>query len=291
MSSEYSTCGKWILAGEHSVLRGAPALVFPVKDYSMKFQFEKSETPLDIIFDGVKGDELRLIFWGLMEKALVEVKRTRNELKGRLKVISTLPLGAGLGASAALCVGVARFFSNMNWIDKADIYDFSIELENLFHGESSGVDIAVALEEKPLRFLRGGKRSPLKVNWKPQWFISYTGEKGVTSECVKKVQDLLAQDPKRGEALDDKMKLAADKCEKALAMDEKKGLKLLSEGITLAAECFKDWRLCDGSVGAHMDELLNAGALAVKPTGSGGGGYVLSLWKDHPDREDLISLN
>jgi mevalonate kinase len=31
-----------------------------------------------------------------------------------------------------------------------------------------------------------------------------------------------------------------------------------------------------------MRQLLEAGACAIKPTGSGGGGYILSLWQKDP---------
>jgi mevalonate kinase len=34
----------------------------------------------------------------------------------------------------------------------------------------------------------------------------------------------------------------------------------------------------------HLGDLKRAGAVAVKPTGSGHGGYVLSLWRDEVPR-------
>ena len=54
----------------------------------------------------------------------------------------------------------------------------------------------------------------------------------------------------------------------------------LKAGIDLAHDCFVEWDLCGDDVGAHIRKLREAGALAVKPTGSGGGGYVLSFWGD-----------
>ena len=36
-----------------------------------------------------------------------------------------------------------------------------------------------------------------------------------------------------------------------------------------------------------MVMLKNAGAIAVKPTGSGGGGFVVSLWDKQPPPPDL----
>ncbi|MGC8107782.1 hypothetical protein, partial [Salmonella enterica] len=70
------------------------------------------------------------------------------------EVESTLPVGAGLGASAALSVAVGRWFVSRNAIEETKLFEFCRELENLFHGESSGVDVAVAIESRGLHFER-----------------------------------------------------------------------------------------------------------------------------------------
>ncbi len=48
--------------------------------------------------------------------------------------------------------------------------------------------------------------------------------------------------------------------------------------------------LISESLQQHMQQLLHEGALAVKPTGSGSGGYVLSLWESEPTNEELIRV-
>ncbi len=279
---EASACGKWILAGEHAVLRGSPALVFPVKHFAMKFQHTPGEAPLRAEFVGSKADELNLVFWGLIENALQKVGRTRADLTGVLTVESTLPLGAGLGASAALCVGVGRFFSSLGWVGANGIYEFSRELEGLFHGESSGVDIAVALEGRGLRFMRGGERVPVQYKWWPKFYLSYSGERGVTSDCVRRVGELRQRSHLLGDKIDQQMREAVETAERALQMDPDAGFTILADALNMARDCFYQWGLCDGPLDQHMREISKAGAFAVKPTGSGGGGYVLSLWQDDP---------
>jgi len=280
------TFGKWILAGEHAVLRGSPALVFPARAFAMTFSWQPSSSPLTVNFSGQHGNELQLIFWGLLEHALQKVGRGRDAMRGDLRVESALPLGAGLGGSGALCVGVGRTFAHWGYIQEKEIYDFSRELENLFHGESSGVDIAVALEGRGLRFMRGGERSPLAVAWRPNMYLSYSGKRGVTSECVKKVRELGEKSPHLGEKLDGQMREAVEMAEKALAVDATSSLDQLSRAMDLGRDCFYKWGLCDGALDQHMHELIQAGAIAVKPTGSGGGGHVLSLWEN--DAEETI---
>jgi mevalonate kinase len=287
------TFGKWILAGEHAVLRGCPALVLPVKNFSMKFSHVDSANLMDVDLVGEKGQELQLIFWGLIETALEKVSKHRTDLTGKLTISSTIPLGAGLGASAALCVGVGQFFAHKGWVQPKDVYEFSRQLEGLFHGESSGVDIAIALEGRGIKFMRGGERAQFVQNWQPKLYLSYSGQRGATSDCVKKVNELRNSSLARAEKIDAQMREAVELAEKAYSLTPQDGFSLLAQSLDLARDCFYQWGLCDGSLDQHIRELSKAGAHAVKPTGSGGGGYVLSLWSTEPPKElqaNLIAL-
>ncbi len=291
MAFETESFGKWILAGEHAVLRGSPALVFPLKSRSMRLSHREGVEPLRVEFVGAHGAELEPLFWAVLERACDLMKIPRLSLLGFLRMESTIPIGAGLGASAAFCVAMTRWFHHLGHLQKNDLAEFARTLENLFHGESSGVDIAVAMSGEGLHFEREGRQFELVPNWKPKWFISYTGQRGVTSDAVAKVKRLLAEDPVLGLSLDERMKQAAQQCESALLMEEQPGFALLSQSIEDAASCFKQWGLIDGAVEQHMTQLRESGAVATKPTGSGGGGYVLSLWQTEPSpeiREQLI---
>jgi mevalonate kinase len=287
--------GKWILAGEHAVLRGSPALVFPVFGKSLTLKYHDDGRDLSVEFDGDHGGEMQLLFWGVMEKALEMTSHVRADAKGHFKISNTIPVGAGLGASAALCVGVGRWFEWMGWVKEAGLAEFCRELENLFHGESSGVDIAVALTSRGLHFERSGTRRELHPKWSPLWYISYSGKRGVTSECVSRVKALWQDDPALGARIDRDMRDAVEMAERALAMESPaQGFDLLAEAVNKARTCFEHWNLASGEIGNHIQNLVNYGAYAVKPTGSGDGGYVLSLWRKPPPSElaqVLIPLN
>jgi mevalonate kinase len=285
------TTGKWILCGEHSVLRGHPALVLPVPSCSLDVSYEPGEEPLHAEFSGESAQDYQLLFWGVVEEGLKRLHHARADLKGSIVLKSTLPLGSGLGASAALCVSVARFFVHLGWLRDQDVYEFARSLEDLFHGESSGVDIAVALSGRPIRFLRSGDRQELEIKWKPHWYISPCGERGVTSECVAKVKRRFAVDRQQAEALDLKMAEAVQLAERALKSSKSDGLPLLIKAIETADSCFRQWGLVEGALHAHLEALNGSGALASKPTGSGGGGFTMSLWADEPTPEIQAKLN
>jgi mevalonate kinase len=289
--------GKWILAGEHAVLRGSPALVFPLYSRSLHFSFsptqQKYDDGLRLELSGEHGDELQLLFWGVLEKACMMKKLGRKDIAGLVKIRSTIPVGAGLGASAALSVAFARWFQHLKVLQENELQEFARNLENLFHGESSGLDVAVALNAKPLRFVRGIPVSAsafFTPSWTPKWYVSYSGKRGVTSECVNGVKNWIAKNPEQGVAADEDMRSAVHLAEKALASSEQEGFSLLRESFELAGSCFSRWNLTEGSLGQHMQWLKNQGAVAMKPTGSGNGGYVLSLWKSDPSAETLKKL-
>jgi mevalonate kinase len=137
--------GKWILAGEHTVLRGSPALVFPLRSRFLAMSFEPGGESLDLSLGGERGAEFELLFWGVLEKACERAGVQRSDLKGKLYIESSVPIGSGLGASASLCVALTQWFSSFGAVQVSEQYEFARLLENLFHGESSGVDISVAL--------------------------------------------------------------------------------------------------------------------------------------------------
>ena len=286
------TFGKWILAGEHAVLRGSPALAFPLTTRYLELQYRPGGASLDVEFRGAHGEELKLLFYGVIENALSRLKVT-EPLKGRFVLTSSLPVGAGLGASAALCGAIARWCEAQGWIAENDVYEFARKLEDLFHGESSGVDLAVSLSAQGIRFVRGGERLPVNPKWWPKLYLSYCGRRGMTAECVNKVKDMFADDPARAGRTDAQMRESVALAERALAHDQELGEPELKKAIDMARECFEIWDLCGGDVATHMRQLEEAGAWAVKPTGSGGGGYILSLWKQDPPlglRNTLIAL-
>ena len=295
VNSEFSTqtYAKCILAGEHTVIRGGAALVVPVNSCSMKLSFHPSQGGCGAEFTGQHKDDIHLLFWSVLEHGLELTSRQLSEIQGKFNLDNSVPVGTGLGASAALCVALTQWFIQNDIVPKNDLFSFAKRLEDLFHHKSSGLDIASVMSKGPITF-QNGVFEPVEFRWKPHWKLSYSQQVGMTSHCVKKVNEFISRDPALGEYIDNTMKDAVALATEALQQNADIGLMNLAKAINQSRTCFEQWGLAGGRIQTHMNELLSHGALAVKPTGSGDGGYVLSLWNEAahlPNFVEFIDLN
>jgi mevalonate kinase len=271
---------KWVLSGEHSVLRGVTAVALPHPEFRLKFTFTPSSGKLRVVPESATSvivDLLRSIGDEWNEKGL-----SFNTPEGEVVIESTIPIGAGLGSSAALSVSMTRWLAEPLSIAKGDQFEFAKKLEHRFHGRSSGMDVAAVISAQPISFVMNKGHQLLGVKKLPKFTFHDTGERARTSDCVMKVRALHEDSPTLGMQLDEQMahssRLAVEGLVLFDAGQTEKGTALIAEGMKQGQDCFKSWGLIPTSARHLEEDLLAQGAKAVKITGSGGGGMIVALW-------------
>ncbi len=270
---------KWVLAGEHAVLRGAGAVALPHPEFRLSFDFVPSSSKLEVI-----PEKAESVVKDLIEA--VRDQRARDDLsfiepRGRITLKSSIPIGAGLGSSAALCVAVARWLQQPLGMHKDDIFTFARELEHRFHGRSSGMDVAVTAAGEPITFTIAGGAKTLGVRKLPKFTFHDTGLRSRTSDCVHQVQSLREDRPHFAMKIDEQMSQASRLATEGLIryqQDHQTALEILTQSMNLSRDAFQSWGLSRPEVESVEQDLLESGALAVKMTGSGAGGFVVALW-------------
>ncbi|EKE14252.1 MAG: hypothetical protein ACD_12C00604G0005 [uncultured bacterium] len=136
MKISYSAPGKVILSGEHAVVYGNPALVSAI-DLRLIFTISSRSYK-----DSNLSKEI-LIVSNQVKSFLSEKKINFVNKPFSYEIKSAIPVGRGLGSSAALSVAVVAAFLEFytgKKFEKEIINNLAFEIEKHFHKNPSGVD-------------------------------------------------------------------------------------------------------------------------------------------------------
>ncbi|MCX7881182.1 MAG: mevalonate kinase [Patescibacteria group bacterium] len=134
----FSTSAKVILSGEHAVVYGRPALVSAI---NLRFNF----TVTAFIREGKDSffDKNILFIAHKVKQYLRDKKINFTDKQFNFKINSEIPIGQGLGSSAALSVAAVaallRFYTGKDF-DKEIVNNLAYQIEKYFHKNPSGVD-------------------------------------------------------------------------------------------------------------------------------------------------------
>ncbi len=274
--------GKWVLAGEHSVLRGAPAVALPHPELGLSLAYDPHEKSESLSVNPPEANGILLELLSAMIENIQTQGLSFSQPQGRVQIESTIPIGAGLGSSAALCVALTQWVSSILEFGEEQKIELATRLEHRFHGKSSGMDVAVISARQPITYTMANGIQNIGVTSLPKFTFHDTGLRSRTSDCVLRVEKFREDTPQLGAHVDAKMEAASRFAIDGLAAfdagDRPAGLRLISDAMKQARECFYSWELVPGEARRLEESLLREGALAVKLTGAGGGGMVVALW-------------
>ncbi|GBG96471.1 mevalonate kinase [Lactococcus termiticola] len=280
-----SAHAKLILIGEHSVVYGQPAIALPVKilkttvtisqirrgQYIENNEFRRR---LDLM-----GDE----FEGVRQLILRLLKHFKSsELQFSLEIDSNIPLGRGLGASAALATAITRAFYDFfeEELSEKSLLAYANFSENITHGRSSGIDVATVNSERPLWFIKGEAVEGFDHEFTGFLVIGDSGIHGYTSQAISVVSEKLSEVKLEAEASIEKLGQLAKETKDCLMNNS---MACLGEVMSEAHEKLVNLGVSHPRLDALVQTAMANRALGAKLTGSGLGGVMVALAKNEED--------
>jgi mevalonate kinase len=277
MSRAGHACGKVILLGEHAVVYGAPALAIGIDRGARARAVPAARGPSRLFVHGwnitVHEDrpdhDLARAFRALLEAARAHSPSLEAH---EIEVDASLPPGGGLGCSAAIGVAVARALCPHAGHDAIQVQ--ATAWEQVFHGNPSGIDAAVAARGGCVLFRRGEPIETVRVRGPLQLCV---GNTGIASSTKSMVEGVARQREQRRDAVDRSFEAVGALVESArLAVEAGDRIalgRLMDRNQALLAAL----ALSLPEIETMCDLARKAGALGAKLTGAGGGGCVVAL--------------
>lgn len=290
-----SAPGKVYLFGEHAVVYGEPAVTCAIDRRATVTATERDDDRIrvqahDLSIDGFSveyGDAaesadidvprpLVEAAVGYVDEAIEQVREIVGESIGfTITIESDIPLGAGLGSSAAVVVAAIDAATREMGVELApeEIAQRAYRVEHdVQDGQASRADTFCSAMGGAVR-VEGTDRQPIKEPPGLPFVIGYDGGAGETGTLVAGVR-----------GLKDEYEFAADTVraigdivrsgEQAIAGNDHQELgQLMNFNHGLLSALGVSSRSLDAMVWAARD----AGALGAKLTGAGGGGCIVAL--------------
>ena len=272
--------GKSIVCGEHFVLDGAAALAVALPELQTTVTLTlKQQPPTQLETDTLLDSEQVAIAEAMVRAAAHQIGISSSL---HAKVESNLPVGRGLGSSAAFSVALCK--AATGWLDTAltpvQLLVHCQAVENVVHGHSSGLDPATAMAGGGVLFKQGAVIDHVAVAQggalsQARWVLADIGPAPSTKTAISvanRARERLGQ-----AALDALVAQVDDASRQAAKALRDDNLGALAESMQRCGVALQALDVVDRQMQQVRKVSLASGALAIKQTGSGLGGNMLAL--------------
>ncbi|RLG85428.1 MAG: mevalonate kinase [Thermoprotei archaeon] len=292
-----SAPGKVTLFGEHAVVYGEPALVTSIDkrvyvrlrlrdDKAIKISAQDLHIPglivtlreEEVILETDYGKVIPAISY--IKKAIELTADYVGKFRGvDIEVTSDMPVGAGLGTSAAVAIATiyAYLQALKEELSKEEIARLGWRVEKEVQGMASPMDTSIATFGGFLYIKYRGSEVTLrrlKINTQLPLVIGYVEREFKTADMVKKVKVLYDKYPG---IVKDIFSTIGRITEEALRALEVSDVIRLGELMNINQGLLDAIGVSNSKLSTLVYVARAAGALGAKLTGAGGGGCVIAL--------------
>jgi hydroxymethylglutaryl-CoA reductase len=281
--------GKVILIGEHAVVYGTHAVAAPI-NLAMQAKVWESNSGVHLIIPrwGVEekiqpGADHKYSIYKSLELILEKLELRDRNIK--IEVLPNIPRAMGLGGSASLAVAIIRALDSHFRLGLADedINRFAYESENLVHGSASGIDNTMATYG---RFTLFQKSDPpvMKDIHAPEPIpivIGLTGVESLTAKMVSLVRNAWENNKSLYNRIFGEIDDLALQSAEAI---ESGNIRQLGEFMNINQGLLNALQVSSKDLELLIDVARRNGAIGAKLTGAGGGGAMLALCPDDPQK-------
>ncbi|MDP2638017.1 MAG: mevalonate kinase [Candidatus Levybacteria bacterium] len=275
------------LLGEHAVVYGKPALLAAInKRIFVEIISSKNKQIL-----GIKEYEKEIKqLLSIIEREIKKRTKTNKIEPYSITIKSDIPIGAGLGSSAALSAALTAgllSFLKIRW-DKKMVFEIAYEGERFFHGNPSGGDLAAVMEggflwfRKDLEFIKTFTALPFKLHKNVKSFVLVDSgkPKESTKEMIEQAYKFKVLSPEIVKELFDSQEDLTKQMATALKEGDEDDL---IKSIKLGEQNLEKLGVVGQKAKALIREIEKSGG-AAKISGKGGvkdgSGIVIAYHKD-----------
>jgi len=309
MKVTMSAPGKVTLFGEHAVVYGKPAIVSAIDRRLFVSMEERSDTHIKVSAPGLHIPGMVCTFKEGSKEFLVETDydrtaealgyvrkaiETASEHAGRrqgvnVEVTSEMPVGAGLGTSAAIAVCTVAAYCRLMGCEPTpeEIARMGHATELKVQGSASPMDTTIITYGGTI-YLKPTKPKPhvekMEIGGELPIVIGYIEREAGTGDLLRKVRALRDACPK---TIDSVIGAIGELVEEAKASLVKGDLTSIGMLMNINHGLLEALGVSTKGLSDMAYSTRRAGAIGSKMTGAGGGGCVIALCPDKKREVDV----